>query len=299
MEQQGVGIDRGHYIALRTPDPASATEFAAANMGMDLVHADEEGRHYLSAHGLDAYSLVYTPGENGIDHISYLLKGGDPLTAAEQLTAAGVSSERIDESEMWRHGPAVRFQGPGGLTIELTTGVNVDVPMNWRIDKPAVAPAPISMDHVIVRSTDPQAMIDFAAGPLGLKESGRIVRSDGVPFLTFFRSHTIFHCFGVNASEYDGMNHAQFTLKNDRAVFEAYEAMKEAGRAELVWGPVRHGCGQNITFYFLDYAGNVIEYSAEEEIILDDETYVVNEWSITDGRAVNEWGDEPPPAVMK
>jgi catechol 2,3-dioxygenase-like lactoylglutathione lyase family enzyme len=300
MSPNGLGIDRAHYIALRVPDPAAAADFAVRNMGMSLVHVDAAGRHYLAAHGLDAYSLVYTQGEAGIDHISYLVDGPDALAAAAaSLEASGIAASSIEVSELWRHGRALRFPAPNGTTFELTTGVKLDLPMHWAVTKPAASPAPITFDHAIVRTTDVDGMIRFATEVMGLKESGRIVKPDGVPFLTFFRSHTIFHCLGIAASEYDGLHHYQYTLKNDRAVFEAYEQIKEQGDVELLWGPIRHGCGQNITFYFFDQARNIVEYSAEEEIILNDETYVANEWSITDMRATNEWGDELPPPAMK
>src|SRR3979409_1307474 len=61
-----LGIDRGNYIAVHSNDPAAAALYAVENMGFYLVHADSEGRHYLAAHGLDAYSLVYTPGEKDL-----------------------------------------------------------------------------------------------------------------------------------------------------------------------------------------------------------------------------------------
>jgi catechol 2,3-dioxygenase len=299
MSSQGLGIDRANYIALRTPDPEAAAAFAVGTMGMSRVHADDQGRHYLAAHGHDAYSLVYAPGDKGIDHVSYLVRSVAGLAGAEShLADAGVSSERTDASDLWRHGPAVRFPTPNGVVLELTTGVNVDLPMVWNVTKPATTPGPISFDHAILRTTDVQAMIDFATNVMGLKESGRIVAPDGIPILTFFRSHTIFHCFGVARSQHDGLHHYQYTLKNDRAVFEAYEQMKHSGDVDLIWGPIRHGCGQNITFYFHDHAEHIVEYSAEEEVILNDETYVANAWSIEDQRATNEWANELPPEVM-
>jgi hypothetical protein len=62
---------------------------------------------------------------------------------------------------------------------------------------------------------------------------------------------------------------------------------------------IRHGCGQNITFYFFHQAHNIVEYSAEEELILNDETDVANEWAITDPRAIDEWARELPPVLMR
>ena len=93
---RSLGIDRGNYIAIHSSNPEAAAQYAVENMGFYLVHADREGRHYLAAHGLDPYSLVYTPGEQGkVDHISYVVRNADDLLTAEEiLTDLGVKSER-------------------------------------------------------------------------------------------------------------------------------------------------------------------------------------------------------------
>jgi hypothetical protein len=99
-------------------------------------------------------------------------------------------------------------------------------------------------------------------------------------------------------SQYDGLHHMQFTLKNPLAVHRAFDHMKERGKVELIWGPLRHGAGHNIVFYFRDHTGNIVEYSAEEEIILNDATYVPRAWPVTDPRAGDEWNLSPIPAAM-
>jgi hypothetical protein len=40
----------------------------------------------------------------------------------------------------------------------------------------------------------------------------------------------------------------------------------------------RRGWGESIVFYFRNYTGNIVEFSAEEEIILNDATYVSRAW---------------------
>jgi catechol 2,3-dioxygenase len=294
-----LGIERASYIAMHSPDPAAAAKFAVDFMGLDLVHVDGEGRHYLAARGFDPYSLVYTPGEQGIDHVSYVVRGKAALAAAERaLTAAGVASEQIPESPMWRKAPSLRFHTPSGAAIELATGIAPALPMSWMVNDPPGDIAPISFEHAVLRASDTMAQIEFASSVMGLRESGRIVAPDGIPILAFFRAHTIFHCFASARSGRNGLHHYAFTLKNDQAVLRAAETIKAQGGAEVVWGPIRHGCGQNITFYFLDHDGNIVEYSAEEEIILNDDTYVVQHWDIHDIRATNEWGPDLPPEVM-
>jgi catechol 2,3-dioxygenase len=153
---QSLGTDRGNYIAIQSNNPAAAAQYAVENMGFYLVHTDGEGRHYLAAHGLDPYSLVYTPGEQGkVDHLSYVVRCADDLLAAEKrLAEFVVKSERIERSPLWRHGSALRFVNPSGQTIELTPGVLVDVPMAALVAEPQSTPAPVTFDHAIVRAAD-------------------------------------------------------------------------------------------------------------------------------------------------
>jgi catechol 2,3-dioxygenase len=293
----GLGIDRAHYTMVGADDPVAASRFAVETMGLSLVHVDGAGRHYLAAHGLDPYSLVYAPGERSLVHISFLVRGRGALdTAAAALADAGVDCARVTEHELWRHAPALRFTHATGATIELTTGVQTDLPLAWEVAAPRAVPGPITLDHVFVRAVDVAGSNDFNARVMGLRESARIVPPDDIPILTFFRAHTLWHCFGTARSPFDGLHHIQFTLKNDHALFAAHEAVRDRG-VEIVWGPVRHGAGQNIAFYFHDAVGNLIEFSSEEELVLNDDTYTPDVWPLSDPRATDEWGSHPPEAM--
>ena len=289
-----LGIRRGNYIALQAPDPRRAAEFAVGHMGMELVHVDANERHYLAGHGLDPYSVVYTKGERAVDHVSYVVADAAALSRAETtLSQLAVDFERIEGSEMWRHKRAVRFRAPTGTTIELTLGVEIEIPMTELVEAPQVAPAPLAFDHVILRTRDIESLTQWSGDVLGLRESARIIAPDDVPILSFFRGSALFHCFGAARSDHDGLHHFELSMKNDRALFAAYEKMSADPAVDIFWGPVRHGCGQNIAFYFRDAVGNIVEYSAEEELILGD-AYEVQHWSITNARSEDEWGSEVP-----
>ena len=290
-----LGIRRTHYVALSCADPAAAAGFAVASMGFDLVHADGDGAHYLAAHGLDPYSLVYLPGEPGLDHISYIVSDLTQLdTAAALLTAAGVPHERIAASPMWRHEPALRFRTPSGHAIELAPGVDVEAPMAALTSRPAAVPAPICCDHVMPRSIDVDAEMAFATGPFGLRQSSQVDAPGVGAVMGFYRCRTLYHCYAVARSSVNGLHHVQFTLKDAPAVFAAHEHMASDPDVDVVWGPVRHGPGHNVAFYFRDHVGNIVEYSAEEEIVLHDDTYAPQHWSVADQRAHDEWGSMPP-----
>lgn len=290
-----LGIRRTHYVALRCPDPAAAAAFAAEWMGFDHVHADADGVQYLAAHGLDPYSLVYTPGDAGLDHVSYLVADLAQLDrAAAQLDAAGVAYERVERSRLWRHEPALRFRTPSGHLIELAPGVDVEAPMAALVSRPEAVPGPICCDHVMPRCVEADAEMAFASGPFGLRQSSQVDAPGVGAIMGFYRCRTLYHCYAVARSSRNGLHHVQFTLKDAPAVFAAHAQMSQAGGVEIVWGPVRHGPGHNVAFYFRDHVGNVVEYSAEEEVILADDSYAPQHWSVADQRAHDEWGSRPP-----
>lgn len=294
----GLGIHRTGYVALHAPDPGAAAEFAVTHMGFTLAGHDDQGRHYLSAAGSDLYSLIYTPGQAGLDHVSYIVPDEVALEAAAvRLASSNVTVTRREPSR-WSPGRSLSFDTPAGHTIVLTTGTTPDVPVAASTPRPALARNPIACDHVVVRCRDVQSELAFAAGTLGLMESSRIEAPDATPLLTFFRANKLYHCLAVANSAANGLHHVQFTLKDGAAIFEAWEKMRSDAKVELLWGPVRHGPGHNIAYYFRDHAGHIVEYSAEEELILDDEAYSPMRWSAEDPRSMDEWGTRPPESFL-
>ena len=82
--------------------------------------------------------------------------------------------------------------------------------------------------------------------------------------------------------------------RRPRAVMRGGGRMRDAG-FEIVWGPGRHGPGNNAFNYFVGPFGEVIEYTAEVEQI--DHHYVVggpSDWTWPPGR-VDQWGVSAPP----
>jgi catechol 2,3-dioxygenase len=288
-------IERAHYVALNVENPEEVAQFATDKMGFSLAHVDDDGSHYLKLAGPDPYSLIYGPGEPGIDHISYIVPNAGALSAAaESLRGLEVGVEEITESPLWGHAPAIRFHSANGHLLELTTGVRTPTTIASALERPEGAPAPIAVDHIVTRNIDPEAENAFATDVLGLSQSAMIGTPDGAPLLTFFRGDgPLFHCYAAARAGYNGLHHFQVTVKDPLALYAAHEAMSASG-VETVWGPVRHGPGHNIAFYVLDGAGNFVEYSAEEEIILDRYKYTPRFWPATDQKSMDEWGTQPP-----
>jgi catechol 2,3-dioxygenase len=287
-----------HYLALNAPDPGAAARFAVEKMGFTLVHAAPDGTHYLKGHGVDPYSLVYKPGDApGMHHVSYLVSGPAALdSAAERLRAAGAEVERLQEPE-WNHRPAIRFRSPAGHLLELTTGVNTEVPVAHMVSVDGVAgAAPVSPDHVGLGAPDFEAEQRFAIDVLGLLPSSHILAPGGVEIMTFLRApkRFLYHCMVTVRTEEPVMHHYQMSLGSVDSFYASHDALKAAG-VDIQWGPLRHGPGHNIAMYFQDGAGYWVEYSVEEEIITDDEHYVPRTWTVEDPHVIDEWQTGPPP----
>jgi uncharacterized protein YciI len=104
----------------------------------------------------------------------------------------------------------------------------------------------------------------------------------------------LYHCLVVVRGEEPAVHHYQMSLKSVDSFYATYDALK-AGGVDVEWGPLRHGPGHNIAMYFQDGAGYWVEYSVEEEIILDDEHYEPRTWTVADPHVVDEWQSGAPP----
>lgn len=285
-----LGLTRMNYIALRARDPAAAAEHAE-KLGFSIAEAASDGTHYLKAHGPDPYSLVYTPSDNGpgMDHASYLVEDLDAATAA--LSEGGVAFEHVSD--------AVRFRTPAGHLIQLMTGLHLERPVGHAADTPTSAPAPLAPDHVGLGAINFEIEEHFVAKKMGLLHSSRINSAGGPQVMSFMRApgRWLYHQLVVVRSHLNELHHLQFTLKSVDSFYATYEAMKANGIA-IEWGPLRHGPGHNIAMYFRDHEGNWIEYSVEEEVVLDDATYVPRTWSTADPHVVDEWNSGDPPEEL-
>jgi catechol 2,3-dioxygenase len=293
-----IGIERVNHIALNAKDPEAAARYAAERLGFTIEHAAADGTHYLSAHGVDRYSLVYVPGEtHGMHHVSYLVGGNQVLErAGERLTRAGVQVDRYTD-HAWEAKPALRFTTPGGHRIELTTGLHTDVPVAHLVEAPTAAgPKPVAPDHVGLGAADFETEERFHAEVLGQLHSSRIMAPGGTHVMSFMRSpgRYLYHDVVLVRAPSTMLHHLQFSLKNVDQFYETAEGLR-ANDVEIEWGPLRHGPGHNIAMYFRDAEGYWFEYSVEEEIILYDPTYVPRTWSVEDPHVVDEWGGPPPP----
>ena len=80
--------------------------------------------------------------------------------------------------------------------------------------------------------------------------------------MTFVRCNRKHHSIAFAHSDASSLNHIAFEMENIDAVMRGFGRMRDAGY-EPVWGPARHGPGNNVFGDSIAPFGAVIEYTAE------------------------------------
>ena len=89
--------------------------------------------------------------------------------------------------------------------------------------------------------------------------------------MSFFRCAADHHTLAFFASGDGGLQHLAFDVATTDAVMSGVAQLREHG-VHPIWGPGRHGPGDNVFAYFEDPAGHIIEYFG------DLETFAVDDW---------------------
>jgi len=107
--------------------------------------------------------------------------------------------------------------------------------------------------------------------------------------MSFARCNRKHHALAYVRADSPSLNHIAFEMRNCEAVMRGIGRMRDAG-VECVWGPGRHGPGNNVFGYFVAPFGGVIEYTAEV-LELDDDYRVggPEDWKWPPGR-IDQWG---------
>lgn len=148
---------------------------------------------------------------------------------------------------------------------------------------PAERDRPIRLSHVVLNSNDADAAERFAVERLGFKVSDR------TRHMNFVRCNRKHHCLAFARAGAATLNHIAFEMADVDAVMRGIGRLREAGYP-AVWGPGRHGPGNNVFGYFIGPHGGVIEYTAEVSEV--DESYRVggpDDWKWPPGRT-DHWG---------
>jgi catechol 2,3-dioxygenase len=262
------------YIELGSPDPQALARFyekafsaAVSPVGVSYV-----------CRGPDR-CVVVSPGKpKSLVSAGYKLKDKAAVEAlAQRLRAHSVPIER---------GPTIEFEDAVGFRDPSGNQMFFGMPYD---KTPHVEGLSGRIQHVVVASTDIQAMVDFYSKIVGLIVSDRVHDADGNLKTAFLRTDHEHHSFAVFQASENRFDHHCYESEDWNAIRDWGDHFASF-RIPVKWGPGRHGPGNNLFVFVHDTDGNWVEISAEIEVVeADRETGVWPHEEYT----LNSWGTAP------
>lgn len=279
-------IKRMGHVGLHVPDLEASVAWATTVMGMREVER-ADGVSYLT-HGACHHSLqLYDSDRSALDHVAMEAHDDAALDALlERLRERGVEvvSEEPQERGVAR---AVRFRGPDGHLIEVFTGMQEAGPVHT-----GAGVQPRRFGHPTLTCPDLEPTQRLFEEVLDFRLSDQI----GPGVLAFLRCNPEHHGIGLQKGP-PGLNHYAWEVESLATLGQLGETLARNG-GRFIWGPGRHGAGENLFTYHYDPAGCVVEYYADMYKVLDERTYEPGVWSLDDHRGENLWGPGTPEELM-
>lgn len=285
-------VNRLGYVALNVTDLDSAVADAISITGLSLVERSAE-RAVLTSNRQHAELVLHRAGQDAVRAI------GLEASGAAEVEEAAARAGRLGWSIVTTHpslsaiARAVTIASPEGHVLEIHTPLPEDQPR--RHGGPGVHPRRLC--HVNLASQDPAALERLLAQTLGLRLSER---TEGCELMWMRAGDGRHHTVGIARSAQPGLHHFAWEFAQFSDFMRLGDLLDTQDRL-IVWGPGRHGCGDNLFSYYVDRSGFMVECSAEMEIIADDRppSVIACPPDLSNIKVVNRWGAPPPRAWIE
>lgn len=276
------------HVAFQVTDLAESVRYAVQVLGMRETQR-RDGTVFLS-HGPRQHSLEYREGPvTSLDHVALQASSAEALDVLTQrLEAAHVATTSGHDDPYVER--AIHFRMDGGQAFDIflpTTDAMLDYAVQGQPPRVPTGVSPRQVGHVNLNFEDLPAARTLFIDVLGFRESDIIVDPDGNDLVYFLRCGPAHHAVGLAAGP-DGHFHYAFQVDGAHDLVRLGDAVS-ANENRLLWGPGRHGPGDNIATYHAEPSGVLIEYFAEMQLIFDDR-WQPRTWSIADYKTNNIWG---------
>ena len=288
-----IKINRIVYAAFETPDLDAQVEHYTKVMGLTLVDRDREAA-YLSTSG-DHHTVVLRRGsEARCDALGFQLPPGTDLDDySKQIGGHGIATQRRSDSQP-NTKDALVFSDAKGTKVEVFVEAE---PANAGFQRAGVSPN--KLGHVAFNVTDINAAVSFYCDVLGFKVSDWMG-----DFFAFLRCGPDHHSINLVSGQRVKMHHIAFELRDWTHIRDACDLLA-MDRIPLIWGPVRHGIGHNISTYHRNADGQIIELFCELDRVNEElgvyeprrvhQTFPQRGMVWEDKQlAANMWGPPPP-----
>jgi catechol 2,3-dioxygenase-like lactoylglutathione lyase family enzyme len=276
-------VTRIGHIALNVADLDKAVDFQ--QQVIHLAETERVGRtSYLTCNDRHhALILTEDPGKRGYAHMGLEVTNAAALEAARVALpkAGGTLLGRIYEGEPGID-RALKVRSPGGHVFQLFCGMEtVDVALHD--DRPT------HLEHLTYKVLNHRKEERFLSA-LGFTNSDRLG-----PLVSWWHCGEDHHGIAQRAPRSE-FHHYAYAWSDFGALGRVADRLLAARGRKCLYGPGRHGPGNNHFLYLFDEDGAVIENCSELAQMTRD-NYRPRTWS-AHPRAINLWGAAPPPKFL-
>jgi catechol 2,3-dioxygenase len=271
------------YVVFETPNLKEMTDYYHKGLKMIILKNSPEAGVFLGVNGLEPCLILREASEARLREVGFYVGREQDL---EQIKLnLRIQAIPYREEELPYFGTTLMFSDCDGHPLQIHLGEGQD---NGTKGYP-FGPSLSRLHHVTYASPNPQAIADFYQKVLQFKISDMV--EEGL--FIWLRTNQEHHTIAVAVHKKPGLDHYAFELP-DWSSFKAWCDHLAAQAIEIIWGPGRHGPGNNLFFFTLDPDGNRVEYSAEIELFQDDYmVYTPRVWKKSP-KSVNLWGPGAP-----
>ena len=280
-------VTRIGHMAFRVPDLDAAVGFQRDVVGMVEAERDAGAAYLTCNERHHELILIQDPLCHGYDHIGLEVPDAETLERAKgSVTAAGgrLLGDIYDgEPGIDR---ALRVQGPGGHVFKLFCGMESGQELE-------PGDRPIKFEHASVKVRNPWAFERFLENGLGFVFSDRMGR-----LASWWHCDADHHGLAVVMAARNELSHYAYAFSDLNAIGRVADRLKGRRGRKPIWGPSRHGPGNNHFLYLHDNDGAMIELCSELAKMPPEGTYQARRWPIDPG-TINQWGGPPPPKFIR
>jgi len=245
-------------------------------VGLNVVKFDEMRRYYGETMGLgeefvernsayfscgpDHHAVSLTAASQpGVAHMGLEIAGDMDLSdVAKRLEERGVKTDLLSDA-MPGLASALRFCDPDGAMIYVYNTIGQS---EAGLARSGIRPQKIG--HIAYYVESAARSERFYTESMGFRWSDWIE-----DLFVFMRCNKDHHAVNFITAPYRGMFHFAFELKDSNHLTQAADLLAKQ-QIPLLWGPGRHGAGHNLFIYHHDPDGNIVEYFAELDIMVDE-----------------------------
>lgn len=275
-------VTRIGHVTFRVPDLDAAVDFQRDVLGMVETERVNNVSYLTCNDRHHELVLVQDPVRRGYDHVGLQVADAAALQDAKRQVAD--AGGRV-LGDVFDGGPgldrALLVEGPEGHRFKLFCGMEAVAP-------PPPGDRPLKFEHVSLKVRNTRRLERFLSRGLGFRFSDRM------GFLaSWWHCDADHHGMAVVWAPKAELSHYAYTLADLNAMGRTADRLKLHRDRKLIFGPSRHGPGNNQFAYFNDDDGAMVELCSDLAQMEPAGGYQPRKWPIDPG-TINQWGGPPP-----